>query len=253
MQCWCTHIHVRWLYWADRTTNSIERVAITGAARETLYTRVTCAAPLTLDYSSHTVYWIDYCSYRIESLNMNGDSSTHSAPVNKTIVFPSGITQLEDMIYWTEPTQIFAVNKTRGEPVVRLYRGYSNNQLGGLEIVHTSKQPPSMFWLSKDITSTVWVLVGIQHSYIRFPALCLCTTMSDCWTDYHLSRLISSWRICETLFVSFGEHDMWTTLSEWSVCSPQLMCMQQWLDSLGLFSRYVTLHYTRCTIIMICY
>lgn len=109
-------------------------------------------SPLTLDYSSHTVYWIDYCSYRIESLNMNGDSSTHSAPVSKTIAFPSGITQLEDMIYWTEPTQIFAVNKTRGEPVVQLYRGYSNNKLGGLEIVHTSKQPPSMFWLSNHIT-----------------------------------------------------------------------------------------------------
>lgn len=180
-------------------------MAVIGAVRETLYTQVTCAAPLTLDYSTHTVYWIDYCSYRIESLNMNGDSSTHSTPVSKTIVFPSGITQLKDMIYWTEPTQIFAQNKTRGESVVQLYRGYSNNKLGGLEVVHTSKQPPGILYSSA--ASTVWIsniLISGFQLYAYAPKL----SISPSHIKLHLFLLISSRRIYETLFVSFGEYDM---------------------------------------------
>ena len=136
-------------------------MAVTGDAVEILHTEGTCNWPITLDYSTHTIYWMDYCLYRIESLNMNGDSSTHSVPVRKTILFSYGISQFEDMIYWTEPTKLFGVNKSTGQPIVELYRGYSNNQLAGLEVVHANRQPPGGF--------CVWLYMGCclcVHVYV---------------------------------------------------------------------------------------
>ena len=134
-------------------------MAVTGDAIKILHTEGTCNWPITLDYSTHTIYWMDYCLYRIESLNMNGDIVTHSIPVRKTILFSYGISQFEDTIYWTEPTKIFSVNKSTGQPVVELYRGYSNNQLAGLEVVHASKQPPGGFILSMYVCVCVCVCV----------------------------------------------------------------------------------------------
>jgi len=53
--------------------------------------------------------------------------------------------------------KIFSVNKSTGQPVVELYRGYSNNQLAGLEVVHASKQPPGGFMLSMYVCVCVCV------------------------------------------------------------------------------------------------
>ena len=118
---------------------------VTGDAKWTLYTATSpCIWPLTLDYSSYTIYWINYCTFRLESMSMDGSMEKQSLDVGE-VYFSSGITQFKDEIYWTQRrntiSSVLSVNKTHGEDVKLVFSGSSTLRLGGIEVVHPSRQP----------------------------------------------------------------------------------------------------------------
>ena len=76
---------------------------------------------------------------------MDGNHTSNSVLVPLTSLNSGGITILDDYLYWTDSSSqqnaiIRRVNKTRGEPVVQISYGLKA-LLGGIEIVHPSKQP----------------------------------------------------------------------------------------------------------------
>lgn len=72
---------------------------------------------------------------------MDGSMGTRSLLVTD-VFFSYGISLFEDTIYWTQQTRLFSVDRVRGEPIIEIYSVGSNfSPLGGVEVVHLTKQP----------------------------------------------------------------------------------------------------------------
>ena len=137
-----SYIFYRWIYWIDRLTETLERATIQGDAIWTLQNNVRCVWPLTLNYYTHTVYWIDYCNIRLESVRMEGSPEKNSLPVsNVELSLSFGITDFEDFLYWTQSNTVLSINKTAGL-VEEVYSSSSGEGIDGIKLVHPSKQPP---------------------------------------------------------------------------------------------------------------
>ena len=127
----------------DRGKETLEVAAVTGEGREVLESgrRVGCAWPLTLDYSEHTIYWINYCDQRLLSINMDGSQRTLSIRV-RNILFPYGISILNNTIFWTQHLSAFSVDKRQGESFTEVTVTFSNEGgARGIEAVHPLQQP----------------------------------------------------------------------------------------------------------------
>ena len=136
----------RWLYWSDSTSRSIEMVSVQGDSRSTFHTNIDCANALTIDYASHIIYWIDQCTFEIESLRLDGDSMTHSFPLNSIIFFSSGVTIYENTLYWAGGSGIFSANRSESEnPEIKHIFITSNTRATGIQVVHPSQQPSGIY------------------------------------------------------------------------------------------------------------
>ena len=137
----------RWVFWSDTQRQTIERVGVDGQGREVIRNGLgRCVKAISLDYILYTIFWTDTCIFRVESVRMDGNRTSNSVLVPLSSLNSGGITILDDYLYWTDSSSsqqnaiIRRVNKTRGEPVVQISYGL-NALLGGIEIVHPSKQP----------------------------------------------------------------------------------------------------------------
>lgn len=123
----------------------METSVVTGNRSVTLlYSKALCAQSITLDHSSYKLYWVDYCAYQIEAMNMW--TLDHSIALHSLLHLPrfvSGIVHFYDALYWTEVNGIFFLNETK-DRVVKLYPGDSREQLTGIQIVHPSRQPTGL-------------------------------------------------------------------------------------------------------------
>lgn len=103
--------------------------------------RVRCIRPLTLEYSSHTIYWADHCRQSVESIRMDGSYETHSV-VATGVHFSYGIAIYNSSLYWTQIDGVYAldVNDSTSATSVKLVE---TSSLGaqGIQVVHSSKQP----------------------------------------------------------------------------------------------------------------
>ena len=128
------------LYWTDKRT--LVTSMVTGNRSIILNERLLCPHSITLDHSFYKLYWVDYCAYQIEALNMR--TLTHSIALHSQLHlarFISGIAHFHDALYWTEVGSIFFINETSRNRVVKLYTGDSREMLTGIQIVHPSQQP----------------------------------------------------------------------------------------------------------------
>ena len=133
----------RWLYWSDSRSESIEMVSVTGNNRSTFHGDVTCAQALSIDYSDHTLYWIDQCRYEIEAIRLDGDTSTHVYPFDVAIFFPSALANYNSELYFSAAQGIYKANRDSGE-VEQVYR-ISGTRGTGVQVVHPSNQPPGIY------------------------------------------------------------------------------------------------------------
>lgn len=142
-----THAHLhthRWLYWSDSISESIEMVSVTGDDRSTFHEDIECATSMSIDYSLHTLYWINQCTYEIEALRLDADSSTHTYPLNSVIFFPSGLTTYNGVLYWAESNGVFKANSS--DVNIEEQQIFTTRNTGdratGVKVVHQSQQPP---------------------------------------------------------------------------------------------------------------
>ena len=126
---------------------------VTGNRSVVLHEKALCAQSVTLEYSSYKLYWVDYCAYQIEAMNMW--TLDHSIALHSQLHLPrfiSGIVHFHDALYWTEMRSIFFLNETK-DRVVKLYPGDSSEMLTGIQIVHPSRQPTGLKNVAIEISS----------------------------------------------------------------------------------------------------
>lgn len=138
----CIHT-CRWLYWTDLRARTLEMGSIMGSSREILRNDLQCIWPVTIDYSTHTIYWVDYCVYAFESLRMDGDRFSHSYPFDKTVFFVSSIAKYGNNLYWVEPDGIYTISLSGGD-YITLMESSSTMRPLSLQVVHPSSQPPGI-------------------------------------------------------------------------------------------------------------
>ena len=138
----------RLIYWMDRRRNVLERVAVTGKNTRTIMRRnVICGWPLTIEHHTGKIFWSDYCTYRIESLDVNGTnySIIVDSNYNHFVTFSYGIAKYGNMLYWTQPTQIYSVDLKPGSPITMVYSSTGSQHLRAVHVVHPSQQPPGEY------------------------------------------------------------------------------------------------------------
>lgn len=111
-------------------------------------TNLGCGWPLTIDHLSGKVFWSDYCTYRIESLDIDGANYSIVVDSNAQhfVLFSYGIAKYGNMLYWTQPTKIYSLNLKPGSSTTMLYTGSSSQPLRTLHVVHPSQQPSGKYW-----------------------------------------------------------------------------------------------------------
>ena len=117
-------------------------VSVTGDDRSNFHRGISCAYALSIDYSNHTLYWIDQCTFEIEALRLDGDSSTHSYPLDSTIFFASGLTIYQGILYWAEASGVFMANPFDSDAESEQVFVARNTRATGVQVVHPSQQPP---------------------------------------------------------------------------------------------------------------
>ena len=137
----CIH---RWLYWSDTTNRSIQMVSVTGDRRSTIRTGNPCVNALSVNYWTHTLHWIDTCTFSIESLRLDGDSSTHSSPFASTVFFASALQVYNQKVYYAEGRGVYEADPAGGSEENQLFRS-SPTRATGVKVVHPSQQPACRF------------------------------------------------------------------------------------------------------------
>ena len=127
----------------DNVKNSLERINTTGTSHVVLHTGLQCTWPLTLDYQQQMIYWTDYCQYSVESLHINGTNHTTVVLGDSNLVlFSNGMTQFEDVIYWTQPMGVYMKS---GSHVTQIYEGQSDQIIRDIQVVHPRSQPTGTY------------------------------------------------------------------------------------------------------------
>jgi hypothetical protein len=134
-------ISYRWLYWGDTTSSTIELVSVTGDDRSTFQPDVLCPSAMSIDYAAHRLYWIDQCTYEIETLRLDGDSSTHSFPLNTIIFFAAGLTVYDGVFYWASSSGISGAAMVGDSSETQAIYTTSGTRATGIQVVHPSRQP----------------------------------------------------------------------------------------------------------------
>lgn len=107
-----------------------------------------CSSTTTLDHTSRRLYWIDECGYKIEESLLDGTNpKTVIGAINSDSVgidFSRGLAQYQTTCFATQKNQVHDY-AFQAQSVTNniLYSVSSSMTLGGLQVVHSSKQPPS--------------------------------------------------------------------------------------------------------------
>ena len=118
-------------------------MSVTGDDRMFVRNGTACVSAISVVYSTHTLYWIDQCTYTIESLRLEGGTSARTIPLSTVVFFPSGLSLFNNRVYYSESRGIYSAEVDGGAGDVRLYRSGSVRSTG-ISIVHSSRQPSGM-------------------------------------------------------------------------------------------------------------
>ena len=143
----------RLLAWTDQTQHTLESVASTGEQREVITTQNgRCGpGPLTADYSTHKIYWLDYCSYTIKAMTMDTHEILNIAVGQTTEVTPAstGIVSFRGSVYWAKLKNLYHFDGNETTTYTLNIDGTSS--VTAMQIVHPSRQPigrPTKFTVS---------------------------------------------------------------------------------------------------------
>ena len=102
-----------------------------------------CIGPISLEYLSHTVYWIDNCDNFIRSITISESQVISNRPIVRPGIteFSHGLTLYKDIVYWTETNKVYGYNVTAGGDVELVQSGSQLNGFRGVKIVQPLSQP----------------------------------------------------------------------------------------------------------------
>lgn len=126
---------------------------------------VICGWPLTIEYHAGKIFWTDYCTYRIESIDINGSnySIIVDSNYNHFVTFSYGIAKFGKMLYWTQPAQIYSVDLNPGSLITMVYSSTSSQHLRSVHVVHPLQQPRGKYACWK-LKIWFWPLHILTHS-----------------------------------------------------------------------------------------
>ena len=139
----------RWIFWTNNQEGSIERVAVTGEARQLVRGNLgKCVWPLEIDYSQQTVYWVNTCENTVRSLQIgDGNSELQSADrvtIDSSFMGTTSMTLFESVLYWNEAGTVKGTNKSINlGDIVQIYQASESLSIVSVavELVHAGKQP----------------------------------------------------------------------------------------------------------------
>ena len=116
-----------------------------GRGREVIKTvNRNCVPAIALDFKTQSVYWVDNCAHRLESVRIDGDLTSDVLQVELSPLFSQGISIFETYLYWTEDSatsrHISRLDRQTGGTVTQVSGGILQN-INGIEVVHPSRQP----------------------------------------------------------------------------------------------------------------
>lgn len=120
-------------------------VSVTGENHETFHGDLFCIQAMSVDYRTHTLYWINQCTYEVEAIRLDGDASTHAYPFNRPIFFASALAVYQNLLFWAESGGVYRANRDVEDDIVRMY-ATSGTRATGVQVVHPSQQPQGRLW-----------------------------------------------------------------------------------------------------------
>ena len=127
----------------DNEGGVIERIGIDGRGREIIQSSLgLCVNAMTIDFSSFTIFWLDGCTFTLESVRMDGVRTTSSISIVLSSLSSVGISVYKDFIVWSDSfnRNVRGVNTTVGNAVIDVSQTLLT-VFGGVEVVHPDKQP----------------------------------------------------------------------------------------------------------------
>ena len=151
---WCFVFSIRWLYWTDwGAVAMIERISMDGdnSTWQALHsTNLVWPNALTVDYTTQTLYWADASLDKIESSNVDG--SNRALLTTNLILHPFDITYHNGYLYWSDwQTDQITMTHISAPDMVTVLVSALDTEPMGLEVVTTSRQPISKWWLSLEL------------------------------------------------------------------------------------------------------
>jgi len=128
-----------YMYWSDSTeAGSIHKALLDGSQRQLVLSRIGRTSGLTVDYVFRKMYWADLSIPAIDSYDLI--TQQRNVVVAHDVVYPFGITQYRDYIYWSDwnTGDIERANKFTGGNRTRIHDKLES--VTDLHIFHSSRQ-----------------------------------------------------------------------------------------------------------------
>ena len=130
----------RWLYWMDVSHQTLEKASVFGNTSTTLVDELRCTWPLTMDYTTHTLYWPVWCENAFWSLTLAGDRKFQSYPYDVVVPYLYSLAIIRNNVYWVFMDGVYTIQLSgEGHERVTSYSGGSFPL--HLQVVHPSQQP----------------------------------------------------------------------------------------------------------------
>ncbi len=107
--------------------------------------RRNCIRSITLDFVTQSVYWVDNCFNKLESVRIVGESTSNVLVVQLQPLLSRGISIFESYLYWTAVGRsnfISRLDRSTGSTVTQVSNTILK-QINGIEVIHPSRQPDS--------------------------------------------------------------------------------------------------------------
>ena len=137
--------------------------------------------------------FLEWLLYLPHYVNESNYSIIVGITYNHFVTFSYGIAKFGNMLYWTQPTQIYSVDLNPGSLITMVYSSTSSQHLRSVQVVHPSQQPRGKYACWK-LKIWCWPLHNLIHSRQSKP-----------WSQLK-SRIFGLQRFTFLLFTS---HHVW--------------------------------------------
>lgn len=149
----------------------IYRMAVNGGEREKISDTL-CPYSLTLDYATRDLYWLDSCTYQLETSKIDGSNFQH-IETDDDNYFSYGVSVHDGNVYWTQtgPTSYVDCYDMEAASQHRIY-SVQNTVLQDIHIVDPSNQPSGKP-IYEDLVLEVLSCTTMNNLFVSFPVAVL--------------------------------------------------------------------------------